>query len=107
MINRLLSQGCRLAKRAIAQAKPALPAAAVADGRASNGGTLALQKQAPTRALADKLRDEGLATPFKATPTTTYQGILARPQCLPGDWSASKRRYLPSTAPTMSTIPPG
>jgi homoserine O-acetyltransferase/O-succinyltransferase len=44
----------------------ALQAAAVFYGLATNGGTLALQKQAPTRALADKLLDERLAASFKA-----------------------------------------
>jgi homoserine O-acetyltransferase/O-succinyltransferase len=44
----------------------ALKAAAVFYGLATNGGTLALQKQAPTRALADKLLDDRLAAPFKA-----------------------------------------
>ena len=44
----------------------ALKAAAVFYGIATSGGTLALQKQAPTRALADKLLDGRLAAPFKA-----------------------------------------
>jgi len=44
----------------------ALQAAAVFYGIATSGGTLAWQKQAPTRALADKLLDARLATPFKA-----------------------------------------
>ncbi len=35
-------------------------------GIATNGGTLATQKQAPTRELADKLLDERLAAPFPA-----------------------------------------
>jgi homoserine O-acetyltransferase len=35
-------------------------------GIATNGGTLAYQKMAPTRALADKLLDDRLAAPFNA-----------------------------------------
>ena len=35
-------------------------------GIATNGGTLAYQKQAPTREHADKLLDERLAAPFTA-----------------------------------------
>lgn len=35
-------------------------------GIATNGGTLATQAQAPTRALADKLLDERMAAPFSA-----------------------------------------
>lgn len=35
-------------------------------GIATNGGTIATQKQAPTRALADKLLDERMAAPFNA-----------------------------------------
>ena len=44
----------------------ALKAAAVFYGIATSGGTLALQKEAPTRVLADKLLDGRLAAPFKA-----------------------------------------
>jgi homoserine O-acetyltransferase/O-succinyltransferase len=44
----------------------ALKAAAVFYGIATSGGTLALQREAPTRALADKLLDGRLAAPFKA-----------------------------------------
>jgi len=44
----------------------ALQAAAVFYGIATSGGTLALQKAAPTRALADQLLDGRLAAPFKA-----------------------------------------
>jgi len=40
--------------------------AAVFYGIATNGGTLAYQKAAPTRALADKLLDDRLAAPFTA-----------------------------------------
>ena len=40
--------------------------AAVFYGIATNGGTLAYQKTAPTRALADKLLDDRLAAPFTA-----------------------------------------
>ena len=41
-----------------------LKAAAVFYGIATNGGTLAYQKMAPTRAAADKLLDQRLAAPF-------------------------------------------
>jgi len=44
----------------------AFKAAAVFYGIATSGGTLALQKEAPTRVLADKLLDGRLAAPFKA-----------------------------------------
>jgi homoserine O-acetyltransferase/O-succinyltransferase len=40
--------------------------ASVFFGIATNGGTLAYQKAAPTRALADKLLDDRLAAPFTA-----------------------------------------
>ena len=40
--------------------------AAVFYGIATNGGSLAYQKMAPTRALADKLLDDRLAAPFTA-----------------------------------------
>lgn len=43
---------------------PALRVANVFFGIATSGGTLAYQKQAPTRAAADKLLDERLAAPF-------------------------------------------
>jgi homoserine O-acetyltransferase len=43
-----------------------LKAANVFYGIATSGGTLAYQKLAPTRALADKLLDERLAAPFAA-----------------------------------------
>jgi homoserine O-acetyltransferase/O-succinyltransferase len=43
-----------------------LKAAAVFYGIATSGGTLAWQKQAPTRALADQLLDGRLAAPFQA-----------------------------------------
>ncbi|HJQ59970.1 MAG TPA: alpha/beta fold hydrolase, partial [Vineibacter sp.] len=44
----------------------AFRAAAVFYGIATNGGTLAYQKQAPTRDLADKLLDQRLAAPVTA-----------------------------------------
>jgi len=44
----------------------AFKAAAVFYGIATNGGTLAYQKQAPTRELADKLLDQRLAATFTA-----------------------------------------
>jgi homoserine O-acetyltransferase len=44
----------------------AFKAAAVFYGIASNGGTLAYQKLAPTRELADKMLDQRLAAPFNA-----------------------------------------
>ena len=45
---------------------PSLRVANVFFALATSGGTLALQKQAPTRALADKLLDQRLAAPFMA-----------------------------------------
>jgi homoserine O-acetyltransferase len=45
---------------------PLIAAASVFFGIATNGGTLALQKAAPTRAAADRLVDERLAAPFAA-----------------------------------------
>ena len=44
----------------------AFQVATVFYGIATNGGTLAYQKQAPTRELADKLLDQRLAAPFTA-----------------------------------------
>src|SRR5215510_3433732 len=44
----------------------AFRSASVFYGIATNGGTLAYQKQAPTRALADKLLDQRLAAPTTA-----------------------------------------
>jgi homoserine O-acetyltransferase len=43
-----------------------IAAASVFYGIATNGGTLALQKAAPTRAAADRLVDDRLAAPFAA-----------------------------------------
>jgi homoserine O-acetyltransferase len=45
---------------------PLIAAASVFFGIATNGGTLALQKAAPTRAAADRLVDDRLAAPFAA-----------------------------------------
>jgi homoserine O-acetyltransferase len=45
---------------------PLIAAASVFFGIATNGGTLALQKAAPTRAAADGLVDDRLAAPFTA-----------------------------------------
>lgn len=45
---------------------PALRVANVFFGIATSGGTLAYQKQAPTREAADRLLDERLAAPFNA-----------------------------------------
>jgi homoserine O-acetyltransferase len=48
-------------------------------GIGTNGGTLAYQKMAPTRELADKLLDERLARPFKADANDTlYQWDSSR-----------------------------
>ena len=48
-------------------------------GIATNGGTLAYQKMAPTRELADKLLDGRLAAPFKADANDTlYQWDSSR-----------------------------
>jgi homoserine O-acetyltransferase/O-succinyltransferase len=57
----------------------AFRAAAVFYGIASSGGTLAYQKAAPTRELADKLLDQRLAGPFKADANDTlYQWDSSR-----------------------------
>ena len=53
-------------------------------GIATNGGTLAYQKQAPTGAAADKLVDERLAAPFNGRRQRLHLpvGVLARLQRL-------------------------
>jgi homoserine O-acetyltransferase len=57
----------------------AFRAANVFYGIATNGGTLAYQKQAPTRDLADKLLDQRLAAPFAADANDTlYQWDSSR-----------------------------
>lgn len=57
----------------------AMRTAAVFYGIATNGGTLAYQKQAPTRELADKLLDQRLAAPFPADANDTlYQWDSSR-----------------------------
>lgn len=57
----------------------AFHAASVFYGIASNGGTLAYQKLAPTRAAADKLLDDRLAAPFTADANDTlYQWDSSR-----------------------------
>jgi homoserine O-acetyltransferase len=57
----------------------AFRAANVFYGIATNGGTLAYQKQAPTREQADKLLDERLAAPFTADANDTlYQWDSSR-----------------------------
>ena len=55
-------------------------------GIATNGGTLAYQKQAPTRELADKLLDQRLASPTAADANdyALSVGLLARLQRLCG-----------------------
>jgi homoserine O-acetyltransferase/O-succinyltransferase len=54
-------------------------AASVFFGIATNGGTLALQKAAPTRDKADKLLDERLAAPFRGDANDTlYQWDSSR-----------------------------
>ena len=60
----------------------AFRAANVFYGIATNGGTLAYQKQAPTRELADKLLDQRLAAPFTADANDipVCLGLLARLQ---------------------------
>jgi homoserine O-acetyltransferase/O-succinyltransferase len=53
--------------------------ASVFYGIATNGGTLAYQKAAPTRAQADRIVDERLATPFRADANDTlYQWDSSR-----------------------------
>jgi homoserine O-acetyltransferase len=57
----------------------ALRTANVFYGIATNGGSLAYQKQAPTRELADKLLDARLAAPFPADANDTlYQWDSSR-----------------------------
>jgi homoserine O-acetyltransferase len=57
----------------------AFRAATVFFGIATNGGTLAFQKLAPTRELADKLLDQRLAAPFNADANDTlYQWDSSR-----------------------------
>jgi homoserine O-acetyltransferase len=56
-----------------------IAAASVFYGIATNGGTLALQKAAPTREAADRLVDERLAAPFAADANDfLYQWDAAR-----------------------------
>jgi homoserine O-acetyltransferase/O-succinyltransferase len=70
----------------------ALQVASVFYSIATNGGTRAFQKMAPTREMADKLLDDRLAAPFKADANDVlYQ------------WDSSRDYNLP---PTMSAIRP-
>ena len=59
-------QGPRVQQRRLHRAAELHELANVFYGTATNGGTLACQKPAPTRAAADKLVDERLAAPFTA-----------------------------------------
>jgi len=57
----------------------AFRAAAVFYGIATNGGTLAYQKMAPTREAADKLLDQRLSAPFNADANDSlYQWASSR-----------------------------
>ena len=70
---------------------------------ATNGGTLALQKAAPTREAADKLLDQRLAAPTKADANDfLYQWDSSRDYNRRRGWSASRRRCSPSMRPTTS-----
>ena len=73
-------------------------------GIATNGGTLAYQKVAPTRELADKLLDERLAAPFTADANDfLYQWDSSRDyNPSPRPRSASRRRCSRSIPPTTS-----
>ena len=77
-------------------------------GIATNGGTLAYQKQAPTREAADKLLDAapGGAVQRRRQRLPLSVGLLARLQPLAPAWSASRRRCSPSTRPTTSATRP-
>ena len=78
-------------------------AAAVFYGIATSGGTLAFQKQAPTRELADKLLDGRLAAPSKADANDTSISGTPRATTTPRPaWSASRPRCWPSIRPTTS-----
>ena len=58
-----------------------VPVANVFFGIATNGGTLAYQKLAPTRELADKLLEQRMAARRRRTPTiSSINGIIARLQ---------------------------
>ena len=63
-------------------------------GIATIGGTLAYQKQAPTRGKADKIVDERLAAPITADANDfVYQWeLLARLRCRRPSWSTSRPR---------------
>ena len=71
---------------------------------ATNGGTLAYQKLAPTRAQADKLADGRLALRFTAPMpmTSSMPGSLRATTIHRAGWSASPWHSLRSTPPTTS-----
>jgi homoserine O-acetyltransferase/O-succinyltransferase len=75
-------------------------------GVATSGGTLAYQKLAPTRQLADRLVDERLAAPPpRPTPTTSSISGAPRPTMThPAISIASRQRCWQSIRPTMSAI---
>ena len=74
---------------------------------ATNGGTLAFQKLAPTREAADKLVDERLAAPFNADANNFVYQWDPRATTTPRPaWSASPPRCSRSMPPTTSAIRP-
>ena len=88
--------------------RAALQAANVFFGIATNGGTLAYQKLAPTREAADKLLDEpaGGAVHGRRQRLPLSVGIVARLQSRRRAWSASRPRCWRSIPPTTSAIRP-
>ena len=84
----------------------ALQVANVFFGIATNGGTLAYQKLAPTRELADKLLDQRLAAPFtrRCQRLPVSVGFVARLQPLAGPGAHHRRRCWRSIPPTTSAI---
>ena len=84
----------------------AMKIASVFFATGTNGGTLAYQKLAPTRAQADKLIDERLAAPFNADANDFIYALRGVARLQPGAGSRShhRARCLPSTRPTTSAI---
>ncbi len=76
-------------------------------GISTIGGTLAYQKQAPTRELADKLLEQRIAAATKADANDfLYYWDSSRDYNASPGSSASRRRCSPSTRPTTSAIRP-
>ena len=75
-------------------------------GIATNGGTLAYQKLAPTRETADKLLDAapGGTVHRRRQRLSSTSGIRRATTIRRPAWSASRPRCWPSTPPTTSAI---